>query len=123
MELNEISYKIIGAAFKVHRALGPGLLEQPYQVCLAHEISKESLNVASEVALPVVYDGIQIDIGYRLDLFVEKTVIVELKSVERVAPIHRAQLLSYLKLSKMPLGLLINFNVLDLKGGITRLAN
>ena len=121
MKENDLTRQIIGAAFKVHSNLGPGLLEQPYQVCLRHELLKQGMNALAEVGLPVVYDGVRIDIGYRLDLLVEDMVIVELKSVRHTAPIHRAQLLSYIKLSNKKVGLLINFNVLDLKRGIQRM--
>lgn len=123
MELNEITEKIIGCAIRVHRALGPGLLESTYEVCLVHELNKAGLGVRSQVALPVVYDGITLDAGYRIDLLVEDTVIVELKSVDSLHPIHEAQMISYLKLSGKKVGLLINFNVTLLKNGIKRLAN
>ena len=108
---------------KVHTALGPGLLESVYGACLAHELRRRDLAVATEVPLPVTYEGIKIECGYRLDLLVENEVIVELKSVADLGPIHQAQLLSYLKLSGKKLGLLINFNVIHLKDGIKRLAN
>jgi len=120
MELNEISEKIIGAAIQVHRTLGPGLLESTYAACLKYELEKQGLKVLSQVGLPVIYDGIKIDLGYRLDLLVEDKVIIELKAVTAVIPLHEAQLLSYLKLSGKHLGLLINFNVILLKDGITR---
>ena len=123
MELNEISEKIIGAAIQVHRTLGPGLLESTYEACLKYELEKRGLKVQSQVGLPVIYDGIKIDLGYRLDILVEDTVIVELKAVTKVTHIHEAQLLSYLKLSGKHLGLLINFNVILLKDGITRRMN
>ena len=123
MELNEISGQVVDAAMKVHTALGPGLLENAYEACLEHELGKRGLRVKRQVALPVVYDGVQIDLGYRLDLLVEDAVIVELKAADRIAPIHEAQLLSYLKLSGKKLGLLINFNVLHLKDGIRRMVN
>ena len=123
MELNEISGQVVDAAMKVHTALGPGLLENAYEACLEHELGKRGLRVKRQVALPVVYDGVQIDLGYRLDLLVEDAVIVELKAADRIAPIHEAQLLSYLKLSGRKLGLLINFNVLHLKDGIRRMVN
>ena len=103
--------------------MGPGLLESTYEVCLVHELSKAGLNVRSQVALPVVYDGIRLEAGYRIDLLVEDSVIVELKAVESIHPIHEAQVISYLKLSGKKLGLLINFNVNLLKNGIKRLAN
>ena len=123
MELNQISGLIIDSAMKVHTALGPGLLENAYEACLKHELIKRQLKVMTQVGLPVTYDGETIDIGYRLDLLVEDSVIVELKAVERLNPIHDAQLLSYLKLSEKKLGLLINFNVPRLKQGIKRLVN
>lgn len=123
MELNEITEKVIGCAIKVHRALGPGLLESTYEVCLAHELVKEGLKVKTQVALPVIYDGLRLDAGYRIDMLVEDAVIVELKSIESLHPIHEAQVISYLKLSGKKIGLLINFNVKLLKGGIKRLVN
>jgi len=123
MEINEISRNIIDSAYKVHRALGPGLLESAYEACLCHELKSRGLVVKSQQVLPVIYDGENIDLGYRLDLLVEDQVIVELKSVERLSEIHKAQILSYLKLSKKKLGLLINFNVVRIREGITRFAN
>ena len=123
MNQNEITEKIIGAAMKVHSALGPGLLESAYQACLFHELNKQGVSVESEVILPVVYDGEEIDAGYRLDLLVEDRVIVELKAVDRILPIHEAQLITYLKLSGCKVGLLINFNVNHLRDGITRRVN
>ncbi|HMQ04688.1 MAG TPA: GxxExxY protein [Pyrinomonadaceae bacterium] len=123
MEWNEITQTIIGCAIRVHKALGPGLLESTYEVCLVHELSKTGLKVRSQLALPVVYDGITLNAGYRVDLLVEEMVIVELKAVESIHPIHEAQVISYLKLSKKTVGLLINFNVNMLTNGIKRLAN
>lgn len=123
MEVNSITEKIIGCAIKVHRALGPGLLEKTYEVCLAHEIVKEGLVVRRQVELPVIYDGLRLDAGYRIDLLVEERVIVELQTVEQFHPIHEAQLISYLKLSNLKVGLLINFNVTMLKSGVKRLMN
>jgi GxxExxY protein len=120
MDPNLITGNIIDAAMKVHSALGPGLLESAYGACLLHEVVKRDIKALSQVILPVHCDGIIIDLGYRLDLFVEDLVIVELKAVEKIHPIHVAQLLSYLKLSGTRLGLLINFNVLHLKDGIQR---
>ena len=108
------------AAMKVHSALGPGLLESAYAVCLRHELIKRGLRVTSEVPVPVVYDGIKLEAGYRLDLVVEDTVVVELKAIEALAPIHQAQVISYLKLTGKPIGLLINFHSLHLKDGIKR---
>jgi len=123
MDLNEISGQIVDAAMKVHSALGPGLLESAYEACLLYELRKRGLKTENQVELPVVYDNVRIDVGYRLDLLVEDAVIVELKSVSEIAPIHKAQLLSYLKLSGKKLGLLINFNVIHLKEGIVRMVN
>lgn len=120
MERNEISGAIVDAAMKVHSALGPGLLESAYAVCLRHELIKRGLSVRSEVPVPVVYDGIKLEAGYKLDLVVEDTVVVELKAIEALAPIHQAQIISYLKLSGKPIGLLINFHSLHLKDGIKR---
>ena len=123
MELNQISGAIVDSAMKVHTALGPGLLESTYQACLAFELAERGLTVKTQVALPVIYKSVTLDAGYRLDLLVEDSVIVELKAVESLIPIHEAQLLSYLKLSGKKLGLLINFNVLHLKDGIRRMVN
>jgi GxxExxY protein len=123
MEINQLTEKIIGAAMKVHSALGPGLLESAYQACLFHELEKQGVAVQSEVHLPVVYEDEMIDAGYRMDLLAEEQVVVELKSVEKILPIHEAQLITYLKLSNKKIGLLINFNVLHLRDGITRRAN
>ena len=123
MELNQISGQIVDAAMKVHTALGPGLLESAYEACLLFELHKRGLKAVSQVQLPIVYESVKIDAGYRIDLLVEDAVVVELKSVEEVVPIHKAQLLSYLKLSGKKLGLLINFNTVHLKDGITRMVN
>ena len=123
MDINEVSGQVVDAAMKVHSALGPGLLESAYEACLLHELRKRGRKVVSQVALPVVYDGVEIDVGYRIDLLVEDVVIVELKAIERLLPIHEAQLLSYLKLGCYKLGLIINFNVLHLKDGIKRMVN
>lgn len=116
----QLTERIIGAAIEVHRALGPGLLESAYEACLCHELSKQGVGFQRQAEMPVVYDGVRIDCGYRLDLVVEGSVIVELKSVEELAPIHEAQLLTYLRLSGLKVGLLINFNVKLLKDGIKR---
>jgi GxxExxY protein len=120
VERNEISGAIVDAAMKVHSALGPGLLESAYAACLRHELIKRGLKVASEVPVPVVYDDIKLEAGYKLDLLVEDTVVVELKAIEALAPIHQAQIISYLKLAGKPIGLLINFHSLHLKDGIKR---
>jgi len=118
---HEISHAIIRCALKVHSALGPGLLESTYEACLAHELRNAGFNVETELALPVVFDSVKLDIGYRIDMMVNDLVIVELKSVEEISRVHIAQVISYLKLSKKRLGLIINFNVLHLKDGIKRL--
>ena len=120
---SQVSGAIVDAAMKVHSALGPGLLESAYSVCLAHELQKAGLKVRREVPQPVIYDGIKLDVGYRLDLLVEDSIIVELKAVEELLPIHQAQLLSYLKLSGKSVGLLINFHSVHLRDGIKRLVN
>ncbi len=122
-ELNQITDKIIGAAIKVHRALGPGLLESAYEACLAFELVEAGLSVEQQKPLPLVYRDVKLDCGYRLDLFVNGKVIVEVKAIEKLAPIHQAQLLSSLKLADCRVGLLINFNVLILKDGIYRGVN
>ena len=120
MDRNEVSGAIVDSAMKVHSALGPGLLESAYAVCLRHELIKRGLRVTSEVPVTVVYDGIKLEAGYRLDLVVEDTVVIELKAIEALAPIHQAQVISYLKLTGKPIGLLINFHSLHLKDGIKR---
>lgn len=123
MEINDITERIIGCAIRVHSALGPGLLESTYEICLVHELNKIGLKTLSQVALPVNYDGIKLDAAYRIDILVEELVIVELKAVDRINPIHEAQVISYLKLSGKKVGLLINFNVKLLRDGIKRLMN
>ena len=120
---NRITSTIIGAAIRVHRATGPGLLESVYLPCLAFELRESSLSVSLQYPIPLVYRGIHVDAGYRADMLVDDTVIVELKSVESLAPIHTAQMLTYLKLSRKPVGLLINFNVPVLKDGVKRVLN
>ncbi len=123
MRENEVSRKIIGAAIEVHKILGPGLLESAYELSLERELQLQGLKVQRQVGLPLVYKDVKCDLGYRLDLLVENTVIVEIKSVEALNDIHMAQLLTYLKLSDRKLGLLINFNVALLKDGIRRMVN
>lgn len=120
---DSLSSEVIGAAIDVHRVLGPGLLESAYEECLCHELSVRGIAFERQKPLPVVYKAVHLDCGYRLDLVVADIVIVELKCVERIEPIHDAQLLTYLKLSNLKLGLLINFNVAVLKTGIRRLVN
>jgi GxxExxY protein len=121
--INHITHEIIAAAMKVHSVLGPGLLESAYQACLLHELRKHNLMVSSQVGLPVVYEGEKIDLGYRIDLIVESVVIVEIKCVEAINPVHKAQLLSYMRLSGKQVGLLINFHVEHLKDGIKRMVD
>jgi len=124
MDINELSSKIIKAAINVHKAIGPGLLESVYQQCMLIELAGTGLRVQSEVGVEITYRGKKIEgLGYRLDLLVEDLVIVELKSVEEVRPVHKKQLLTYLRLTNKELGLLINFNVELLKDGICRIAN
>lgn len=121
MELiNEITGKIIGAAFKVHSQLGPGLLENAYKECLYYELQKTGIDIQKECPLPLVYCEIRMSVGYRVDLLVDKKVIVEIKSIEQFTDVHSAQVLTYLKLSKCKVGLLLNFNVADMKKGIKR---
>ncbi len=121
--LDEVTGAVVDAAMKIRTALGPGLLESVYEKCLKHELSKRGLRVQTQVWLPVAYDGILIEGGYKIDLLVEEKVVVELKVVETLLDIHKAQLLSYLKLSGTRVGLLINFNVAHLRDGIKRLVN
>ena len=120
MNLEHITSRIIRCAMKVHSELGPGLLESAYMACLSQELISHGTILQCEWPLPVHFQGIEVNVGYRLDLLVEDQVVVELKSVEKLLPVHEAQLLSYLKLSKRPVGLLINFNVVHLRHGIRR---
>ena len=119
MDINELSNKIIGAAIEVHKALGPGLLESAYEECMCHELTLRSLSYERQKPLPIIFKRKKLDCGYRLDIVVEKAVIIELKSCEKIEPIHKAQLLTYLKLSGLNLGLILNFNVPLTKNGIT----
>jgi GxxExxY protein len=121
--LNSLTDRVIRAAIEVHKVLGPGLLESTYRVCTGYELLQDKLKIAQEVPLPVVYKGVRVDAGYRIDMVVNDVVIVEFKSMDALAPIHDAQLLSYLKLSGLKVGLLINFNVKVLKYGIHRIVN
>jgi GxxExxY protein len=120
---NQVSGTIIDCALKVHTALGPGILESVYETCLAHELRKAGLKVRTQVPVPVIYDGVKLDTGLRRDLLVEELVIVEVKSIDKLAPIHTAQLLSYLKLTNLQLGLLLNFNVVHMRDGWKRVVN
>lgn len=123
MDDNDLTDKIIGCSIKVHKALGPGLLESAYQACLYYELVKSGLNVEKEKPLPLVYEEVKLDCGYRMDLVIENRIIVEVKSVDTLNDIHLAQVLTYLKLTKNRFGLLINFNVLKLKDGVKRVVN
>lgn len=123
MEINDITGTVVDGSIKVHSAMGPGLLESAYHACLAYELRKRGLKVLAQVDLPVLYDGVRIDVGYRIDLLVEDLVVVELKTVSKLVPVHEAQLLSYLKLGHFPAGLLINFHAARLKDGIKRMIN
>ena len=122
-QLNEISGKVIEFAIKVHTALGSGMLEGAYEICLMHELVSNGFKVKSQVTLPIIYYGIRLDAGYRIDLLVEDSVIIELKAIDRLIPVHEAQLLSYLRMSDLRLGLLINFNVRLLRDGVRRVVN
>ena len=121
--INEITESVIGAAIAVHRELGPGLLESAYEACLAYELNEKKLNVERQKSIPVIYRGVQLDCGYRLDFLVEDQVVVEVKAVDKLEPIHEAQIISYLKLSGCKVGLLINFKAKILKHGIRRFVN
>jgi GxxExxY protein len=123
VEINQLSGAVVDSAMRVHSALGPGLLESAYKACLAYELKSRGIAVSAEVAVPVRYRGVELDVGYRLDLLVDDRIIVEAKAVNRIQPIHQAQLLSHLRLLDKRLGLLINFHVPHLKEGITRLVN
>ena len=123
LEINEISGEVVDSGIRVHSTFGPGLLESTYRLTLAHELRSRGLSVATEVRLPIVYEELTVKAAYRLDMIVEKAVVVELKSVKKLHPIHEAQMLSYLKLSGLRLGLIINFNVLHLRDGVKRMVN
>jgi GxxExxY protein len=122
-DLNRLTENVIGCAMKVHSVLGPGLLESAYEACLKYELQQKGLTVQSQHPLPIEYGPVRLDVGYRLDLLVEEKVILELKAVERTLPIHEAQLLSYLKLSGLKVGLLLNFHVAHFRDGIKRMVN
>ncbi len=123
MDENDISEKLIGNCIKIHKELGVGLLESIYEEALAYELIKNGISFKRQIEIPVIYDGKQLGIGFRADLIIEEKVILELKSVEKIVPIHKKQLLTYLKLTGIQLGLLINFNEILLKDGITRIKN
>lgn len=123
MELRKITDEIIGAAIDVHRELGPGLLESAYEACLFYELTQRGIEALRQVKLPLKYKGVHLDVGYKVDLLVERQVVVELKAVDKLEPVHEAQLLSYLRLSGCNVGLLVNFNVRVLKDGIKRMVH
>ena len=123
MNENDISYKVIGVALDLHKNIGPGLLESTYENALAYDLRKAGLEVKQQVAMPFIYKDVKMDVGYRIDILVENKVIVEVKSIESLAPVHYSQVLTYLKLSNIKLGLLVNFNCKLLKEGIHRIAN
>lgn len=121
MEVNQITHEILDSAYKVHTKLGPGLLESAYRTCLVYELRKKGLFVEEEKALPLIYEEVKLELGYRIDILVEKQVVIELKTVEAFTDVHTAQVLTYLRLSGAPVGLLINFYTKSLKNGIKRL--
>jgi GxxExxY protein len=123
MELEAVAAVVVDAALTVHRALGPGLLESAYQQCLVYELRKRGLRVLTEVTLPIIYDGKEIDAAYRLDMLIEDVIIIENKAVDHVLPVHMAQLITYLRLTNLRLGFLINWNVKLIKDGLKRVAN
>ena len=123
MTENEIATQVVDAAYKIHTELGPGLLESAYETILAYELKKRGLSVTRQQPVPISYDGIDLEVGYRADLIVENKVIIELKSIEKIAPVHKKQVLTYLKLADKRLGLLINFGAVLIKHGITRIVN
>lgn len=122
-EINQLATRVLDAAFAVHRGLGPGLLESVYEQCLCHELRKQGIRFETQVVLPIRYDGVEIEAGLRLDIFVERQIILELKAADGLLPIHEAQLLTYLKLTDCKLGYLLNFNKTLLKDGIKRIAH
>lgn len=123
MTENELSKILVNCAYKVHKSLGPGLLESAYEECLFYELNKTGLKIEKQKALPLIYEEVKLDIGYRIDIIIENKIIVEIKSVESLNDVHFAQLLTYLKLTNCKLGLLMNFNVTLIKNGIKRIAN
>jgi GxxExxY protein len=123
VDIEQVGKEIVDSAIKVHRALGPGLLESAYQACMAYELRKRGLRVETEVQCPIQYEDVKVDLGYRIDMLVESCVIIENKTVSELLPIHEAQLITYLKLSGCTLGFLLNWNVTQMKNGIKRLVN
>jgi GxxExxY protein len=123
MTENEVAKQIVDVAFRIHTTFGPGLLESVYETIMAYELQKRGLRVVRQQAIPVVYESVRMDLGFRADLIIENKVVIEIKSVEAIAPVHKKQLLTYLRLTDKRLGLLINFNVELIKNGITRVVN
>ncbi len=123
MEINELTEAVIASAIEVHRHLGPGLLESTYEQCLCHELSLRNLHFERQVALPVTYKGIKLDCGYRADILVDEKLVLEIKATDSITPLHQAQILTYLKMMDMRVGLILNFNVPVLKDGIKRMVN
>jgi GxxExxY protein len=123
MDIEKVATHIVDASIKVHRTLGPGLLESAYQKCLEHELKSRGLKVKCEIPQPLFYEGLAVDVGYRLDMVVEDQIVIENKTVERVIPIHIAQLLTYLKLTEFKIGFILNWNVVLMKDGIIRKVN
>ena len=123
MTENELSYKIRGAIFKVYNALGPGLLESAYEAVLAYELNKMGLDIKTQVPLPLIYEEVKLDVGYRIDILVENKIIIEIKSVESISEVHHKQIITYLKLTGLKLGLLVNFNCEDIQKSISRKVN
>jgi GxxExxY protein len=121
--MEKIGKEVVDSAIQIHKALGPGLLESAYEACMVHELESRGIDVLRQVPMPIHYKGVKLDIGYRLDLLLENSVVVELKMVQSILPIHQAQLLSYLKLGKFRLGYLLNFHVYRMKDGIKRMLN
>ncbi len=120
-EIEKVAEQIVDSAYKIHKAFGPGLLESAYEACMKHELNNRGLDVVSQIPMPIIYDGVMIESGFRIDLLVNDAIIVELKAVDTLLPVHKAQLLTYMKLSKKRLGFLLNFNVPLMKQGVVRL--
>jgi GxxExxY protein len=121
-DVDAVAREIVDSAFRVHQTLGPGLLESTYEACLRHELTKRGRSARAQVPISIVYDGVRLEVGFRMDLLVDECVVVELKAIDRLAPVVEAQMLTYLRLSRMRLGLLVNFNVVRIKDGIRRFA-
>ena len=123
MDTNDITALVVDAAVRVHKAIGPGLLESAYEACMMHVLTRSGLRVEAQVPMPIKFEDVYIEVGYRIDLLVERRVVVELKSVSKLVPVHQAQVLSHIKLGDFPVGLLLNFNVPTMREGIMRFAN